>query len=36
MKLLLVEDDNELNKTLTYQLEKEGFAVDSCLDGEEA
>ncbi len=36
MKLLLVEDDKELNRTLTYQLEKEGFAVDSCLDGEEA
>ena len=27
MKLLLVEDDKELNRTLTYQLEKEGFAV---------
>ena len=24
------------DRTLTYQLEKEGFAVDSCLDGEEA
>ena len=36
MKILLAEDDRQLNSTLTYQLETEGFSVDSCLDGEEA
>lgn len=36
MRILLAEDDKQLNKTLTYQLETEGFSVDSCLDGEEA
>ena len=29
MKILLVEDDRELNRTLLFQLEKEGFLVDS-------
>lgn len=36
MRILLAEDDKQLNNTLTYQLEREGFSVDSCLDGEEA
>lgn len=36
MRILLAEDDKQLNNTLTYQLETEGFSVDSCLDGEEA
>ncbi len=36
MRILLAEDDKQLNNTLTYQLETEGFTVDSCLDGEEA
>lgn len=36
MRILLAEDDRQLNSTLTYQLETEGFSVDSCLDGEEA
>lgn len=36
MRILLAEDDKQLNNTLTYQLEQEGFNVDSCLDGEEA
>lgn len=36
MRILLAEDDKQLNNTLTYQLEQEGFSVDSCLDGEEA
>ena len=26
MKILLVEDDRELNRTLLFQLEKEGFS----------
>ena len=36
MRILLAEDDRQLNDTLTYQLERAGFSVDSCLDGEEA
>lgn len=36
MRILLAEDDEQLNKTLAYQLKTEGFTVDSCLDGEEA
>lgn len=36
MRILLVEDEEQLNETLTLQLETEGFLVDSCFDGEEA
>ena len=36
MRILLAEDDRALNQTLAYQLEHEGFIVDSCYDGEEA
>ncbi len=36
MRILLVEDDEKLNHSLAFQLEKEGFTVDVCLDGEEA
>ncbi|MCM1143553.1 MAG: response regulator transcription factor [Blautia sp.] len=36
MRILLAEDDKQLNNALTYQLETAGFLVDSCLDGEEA
>lgn len=36
MRILLAEDDRQLNSTLTYQLTQEGFDVDSCFDGEEA
>lgn len=36
MKILLVEDEKKLNHTLRFQLEKEGYQVDSCYDGEEA
>lgn len=36
MRILLAEDDRQLNHTLTYQLENAGFHVDACLDGEEA
>lgn len=32
----MVEDDEKLNQSLKYQLEKENFQVDSCYDGEEA
>lgn len=36
MRILLAEDDTQLNHTLSYQLETAGFSVDSCSDGEEA
>lgn len=36
MRILLVEDDKNLNQTLRYSLEEEGFDVDPCFDGEEA
>lgn len=36
MRILLVEDDEKLNHSLAFQLEKEGFPVDTCLNGEEA
>lgn len=36
MRILLVEDDEKLNHSLAFQLEKEGFLVDTCLNGEEA
>ncbi|HIR14800.1 MAG TPA: response regulator transcription factor [Candidatus Choladousia intestinavium] len=35
MKLLLIEDDLALCRSLKPQLEKEGFSVDLCHDGEE-
>lgn len=36
MRILLVEDDEKLNHSLAFQLEKEGFLVDTCRDGEDA
>lgn len=36
MRILLVEDDEKLNHSLAFQLEKEGFAVDACSNGEDA
>ena len=36
MRILLAEDDKELNKALTWQLTAQGYTVDSCYDGEEA
>lgn len=36
MRILLVEDDENLCYTLQYQLEQEGFLVDTCIDGEDA
>lgn len=36
MRILLVEDDEKLNYSLKFQLQKENFQVDSCYDGEEA
>jgi len=36
MRLLIVEDEKNLNKTLTERLTKIGYTVDSCYDGGEA
>ena len=36
MRLLVVEDEKHLNKTLTERLAKIGYTVDSCFDGEDA
>lgn len=36
MRLLVAEDEKHLNKTLKERLEKTGYSVDSCYDGEEA
>ena len=36
MRLLVAEDEKDLNRVITKRLEKEGYAVDSCFDGEEA
>ena len=36
MRLLIVEDEKHLNKTLTERLTKSGYSVDSCFDGEDA
>jgi len=33
MRLLLIEDDRDLNKELTSELSRRGFAVDSCHEG---
>lgn len=36
MRILLAEDDRDLNKALTWQLTGQGYNVDTCYDGEEA
>ncbi|MCI8773836.1 MAG: response regulator transcription factor [Lachnospiraceae bacterium] len=36
MRILLAEDDKDLNKALTWQLTARGYNVDSCGNGEEA
>lgn len=36
MRILLAEDDEDLNKALAWQLTGQGYSVDSCFDGEEA
>ena len=35
MRLLLVEDDPNLSRSLASQLERAGYVVDVALDGEE-
>ncbi len=36
MRILVCEDQKDLNKLITKRLNSEGYAVDSCLDGEES
>ena len=36
MRLLVAEDEKNLNKTLTERLTKIGYCVDNCFDGEDA
>lgn len=36
MRLLVAEDEKNLNKTITERLTKVGYTVDSCFDGEDA
>ena len=36
MKILVVEDEKDLNNIITKNLKKNNFSVDSVYDGEEA
>ncbi len=36
MRLLIAEDEKNLNKTITERLIRQGYTVDNCFDGEEA
>lgn len=36
MRVLVVEDEKNLNKLITETLCDEGYSVDGCFDGEEA
>lgn len=36
MRILLAEDERDLNALITKKLSAEGYSVDSCFDGEEA
>lgn len=36
MRLLVVEDEKHLNKTISERLTRNGYTVDSCFDGEDA
>ena len=36
MRLLVVEDQKDLNEIISRKLAREGYAVDSCFDGKEA
>lgn len=36
MRILVAEDQKDLNKVLVAKLSKEGYSVDNCFDGEEA
>lgn len=36
MRILIAEDERDLNKILSKKLTSDGYAVDSCFDGQEA
>ena len=36
MRILVVEDEQDLNRILAKTLTAEGYSVDACFDGEEA
>lgn len=36
MRILLAEDDEQLNKNLVFGLKAQGFTVNACFDGEDA
>lgn len=36
MRILVVEDERDLNEIIGKQLDADGYSVDSCFDGEEA
>lgn len=36
MRILVAEDEHDLNRLIVRTLEKEGYGVDTCFDGEEA
>lgn len=36
MRLLVVEDEKILNKTISERLTRSGYSIDSCFDGEDA
>ena len=36
MRVLVVEDERDLNRIITKRLKIEGYSVDTCFDGEEA
>ena len=36
MRILVVEDEQDLNRILAKTLKAEGYSVDSCFDGVEA
>ena len=36
LRLLIVEDEKYLNKTISERLTRQGYTVDSCFDGEDA
>lgn len=36
MRILIAEDQRDLNKILAKKLTAEGYSVDACFDGEEA
>lgn len=36
MRILVAEDERDLNRIITKRLERAGYSIDSCFDGEEA